>query len=155
MARGSPDWYRGFDAFGGGVRLSVRPAYGGCQQDHLNANCDPNDITSIQKIEGQGIIHGGYIYIATNRTLKDDYIYLYIDDVLFGRMLIGDMNTLNHDAPHSDVIYLTAYDDVAFKYAIAFSPGYTFDESFEVLYHNNNPALTVTTAGYIYYALAP
>ena len=156
MARGGPDWFKGWEAFGTGVRLRVFPAYGGARRTQTpTVHVPAGTLKTLITVLGEGIIHGGSIYVSASDDHSDDFVYLYIDDQEFDKMTFEVSRRLRLNWPFSNPLWASVADDIFYNYNMNISPGYTFGEKVEIKYENTHPTNDIYVTGELYYAVAP
>lgn len=155
ITRGGPDWFRGWEAFGVGIRLRVFPAYGSARRENLAKPVPAGKTVSLGTVSGMGEIFGGYVLLLELVSHAGDRVELYIDGETMGWITFANANLYGFDHPYSDLLWISQYDDVGFKYCMNIAPGFTFEESVEVKYRNNHATDAVNLIGFLYYAVAP
>lgn len=93
-----------------------------------------NDQTILRTILGKGIIYGGYVRVMYSSTQAGSGVFLYVDDEKLGSIGFDALRIWGLNVEHSYPVYLRAFDDVNFVYAVAFSHGFTFEESLRIDY---------------------
>ena len=153
MAEGLPDYLRGIDiTLQALAELTNRPKYGSGQNAAGYRVVTANDQTILTTILGKGMIYGGYVRVEFTQTLDANGVFLYVDDEKLGSIGFEALDRWNLDVEHSYPVYKRKYDDTNFIYVIAFSHGFTFEESLRIDYLEGN-GVTPTAWWQILYAL--
>lgn len=155
MTRGGPDWFKGWEAFGTGVRLRVFPAYGGAIRATGTIVTPATEYKTLVSITGLGIIYGGFIWVDADTDHETDDVDLLIDDVTVCHLTFREAAKFNLDHPNAAPLWIAARDPFLFRYSMGISPGMTFDESVKVNYKNNSVVDSVTPRCDLFYAEAP
>jgi len=154
MARGYPDWYRGFDTFGGMVRVGVLPAWGAAQ--HVEGSLSPTAVGYYNLItkSGQGMLLGGIVRVDCTSALGNDWIRITLDgnvldqtafNIVFRRSRGGSLY-----APVRSIYKnATTYD-----YMFEIRGDYIFRQSLAIDYYVLSPKGHAIDY-WIYYCLAP
>lgn len=139
MASGLPDYYRGVDiAYQALAQMIVRPKYGGAVWTIGVETVDANAVKSLVSVSGKGMIYGGFLYLDHTATQKTGIAMLKIDGDDVAGLALDYMDKYSIDKSWAHPFYLLGYDDINFIYSVALSYGLTFEESFEILYEEQD-----------------
>lgn len=153
MAKGLPDYYRGVDIILQSIaEITNRPKYGSGQNAAGYHVVTANAQTILAQITGKGMIYGGYVRIEYTSTQAGGGVFLYVDDEKLGSIGFDALRKWGMTVEHSYPVYLRTFDDVNFIYTVAFSHGFTFEESLRLDYIETD-GTTPTAWWQIIYAL--
>lgn len=138
---GLPDWTRG-----------QRNIFGSARWAGLTQTITANDETVLNTVVGRGVIYGGSLRVDTTASQLQDIVKLKVDSLTVANAMFTTLNKFNMITPESGLVHQTLYDNVNFEYAVAFSFGITFEESFSVIYVENAGNIH-TPSGEIIHAL--
>ena len=141
MASGLPDYSR-----------VVRPRQGGANLASNTKVAVASAITFLLNVKGKGIIYGGVMLISYTSTQKNSFPTIYIDGV---QMVSGSFYATNFYAlnkPDTLLFYELKYDDVNFVYAVALTPGITFESEVTIAIKEQH-GTTPTVITWMTYAL--
>lgn len=115
--------------------LAQRPDYGTFEEDsETGSGNTPGDLTVFSFTGGYpGVLHGGYIWITAVASYKTGSVKLVIDGVTSDELTFEKLDAYKLKAIGTHLVYSTFYDDTAFKYAISYSPGITFNTSLQII----------------------
>jgi len=153
MTHGLPDYYRGVDiAYQALARLMVRPTYGAAECQFGSKTVTPGGNTKLCRIEGKGVIYGGYFFLDHTSDQKNSQPLLEVDDFTISCCSFYNLYCYSLCKPWVAVMYLLRYDDVNHIHSVGVSPNITFESFFEMRYyeaHTSNPKVYY----YVFYAL--
>lgn len=120
-----------------------RPKYGAAHGEGADVTVDPGETYTLYNISGKGIVYGGAVWtpnppVPTGVNQVDSSVTVLADGEGLNAARFTYLNTLGLFLPTSMVTYLTAYDTTSHIYAVAITPGITFETSLKVQYIENN-----------------
>jgi len=125
------------------AELINRPKYGAAHAEGADVTLSPHQTYTLYNISGKGIVYGGAVWtpnppVPTGVNQADSTVTVLADGEGLNATRFAHLNTLGLLVPTSMVTYLTAYDTTNHIYAVAITPGITFETSLKVLYIENN-----------------
>jgi len=155
MAHGAPDWWSRahIDIIAQALAyLEQRPIYGEAKNAEDTVLIPANEGGSLVKIIGKGKLYSGIIHIATNHSVKEDHIRLYVDGNSIYETTWENLIRFGVSRPYDSLMWASCYDEVNYRYAASFMGDITFEENFELAYYNTTD-YTVTLYYNLTYAL--
>jgi len=154
MTSGLPDFYSpisvGLQAL---AEIITRNTFGAGASADLGTTINAGVEKTIANLSAKGVIYGGQLWVDVKDAAqqKGDYIEITVDGTVIFSMSWEEMNDANFTKAGIQCGFLTRYDAVNHKMAMAFSFGITF-ESTATLVYKNNGAQNVDSEGQFIYA---
>ena len=137
MTHGAPDWWSRahIDIIAQALAyLEQRPMYGEAKNAFSFTQVSANNDTTLINVLGKGMVYGGIIFIATNHSISDDEIHIYVDGDIIFDFNWGRQIRYNFTRPYDCIAWVCKYDNVNHEYAMAIKHGITFEESIKIVY---------------------
>lgn len=154
MARGSPDWYRGFETFGGEVRITLANAYDRVRVDSYTGGIPGAEWTTIHNISGQGEVRGGFIQSLGAASCKTDQLRITVDGDVLRTDTWNGINIWGFDQGVFMPWIIRVFDDLGFNYHLFFKEYILFKSSLLIEYNCVSENLQSFGAR-LYYTIAP
>lgn len=132
-------------------RIIMRISHGPPKYKSLTHYFEGTGTYEILSVSGKGTILGGYVQHDTDISHNMCYITPEFDGVVYGVPSFESLARLRLNDPNNNVAYLKVYDETEFRYAVGFSFGWSFDESFKLTLRES--VGESTWGGRLYYTL--
>jgi len=142
VARGYPDYFG----------QSIFPKYGGAKEVSGSKTVTANTENTIVEVSGKGVLYSGGLYAQGSDKCKDDRVRIYIDNVSIVTISFTALLTRGLVIVPNDIVTLTYYSDIEFKYHVSFLREVTFDEGFKITYEEKSGRTPTVSCG-VRYAL--
>lgn len=135
--------------------LTVRPAYGAAEVEEGSQAISYTTTYTVVSISGRGVIYFGWIYTGHPTMGNQEAIYVEVDGVeVLSTSLLGVYQN-EMFAPGSGLLYIVGWDRHNTRWRACFTPGLTFETTFELKIKGSMLGITPDYSWDIIYALIP
>lgn len=142
MSRGYPDFYRGFEIYGGAVRIKVFPGWGHAQRSTYDDTPTLNDYEDLITLSGQGIFFGGRMQIDSTGFPSTDLMKITIDGNIFEEITCLKARDVAKGGAIGTPIKLVLVNELKKIYQVDLRGDFTFESSFVFSYKSLRIATT-------------
>lgn len=135
--------------------LTVRPAYGAAEVEAGSQAISYSTTYTVVSISGRGVIYFGWIFTPGATAANQETMEVWVDGV---KVLSSDMLTIYQNemfTPGSGLLYVVGWDREHTRYRVCFTPGLTFEATFELKIKGSYLGITPDYSWNVIYALIP